>query len=197
VHTTTDASGHYEVTFLAVPGAYLEGSTAEVDSLGGGYENEFRFLRLANADAHQTLDLHPRLITQITAGDSTGVTVVPTDTLCVDGLQDLVDSAGIDFVCRTVRILVPADGALTVELQSVSGISKSLLETEYLTTGAEACASPALDNPRTVGARAGTVFLAHVEMDAFSTVSQTFTLKTSLVPSPQGCGSSSLSRRNR
>jgi hypothetical protein len=175
----TDGVGAYDIRFTAVPGAYYKGAgaTAEVVLVGDGYEAEYRWFRPTTSDAHQTLDLHPRLINQITAGESISVTVTPDDTPCINNLQD-IPGLGPDYVCRTVRILVAAAGVLTVEARPAGGSSPPL-EVETVPEQDDCCLD-GLSNPRTLSVAAGTVVKASIEIPVGSTASQTFTLKTTI-----------------
>ena len=130
---------------------------------------------------HQTLDLHPRLVTQITAGDSTTVTVSPGDTPCINNVQDF-PGLGPDYACRIVRIVAPADGDLTIEaVPTQPGTSIPLLESEIVPTTSSGCCNEDLGNPRTLTVAAGMVVKASVEILAGPGSSQTFILRTTFV----------------
>jgi hypothetical protein len=85
----TDEAGRYQVQFDAKRGAYSRGSTAMVWVKGDGYEIEYGWFRPTTSDSHQTLDLRPRLIRQMTAGEEVSVTVAPDDTPCINNVQDI------------------------------------------------------------------------------------------------------------
>ncbi len=177
----TDGRGAYDLKFTAVPGGYLEGATALVLLVGDGYEEYDRYFRPVTHEAHQALDLHPRLIMQIAAGDSTTVTVSPDDTPCINNVQDF-PGIGPDYACRIVRIVAPVDGDMTIEaVPAQVGTSAPLVETEIVPTAGSGCCDEDLGNPRTLTVAAGTVVKASVEIPAGSGSSQTFVLKTTFV----------------
>ena len=174
VSTTTDSTGKYDVTFDAVQGGYLEGATALVLVAADGYEDEFRWFRPASGARLQTVDLHPRAIRQITAGDTASVTVTPDDTPCINNVQDF-PGLGPDYFCRTVRIVATSAGLLTIDAVPVQdGQPRPQLETEFTTSTGEL-----LGNPRVMTVTAGQVIRANIELLA-GLPAQTFELKTSM-----------------
>lgn len=78
VPAVLDATGRYSAKFSAMPGGYSLRSTAQVVVTATGYEGEYVWFRPTTTDPQQTLDVHPRLIHQISAGESVDVTVAAT-----------------------------------------------------------------------------------------------------------------------
>jgi hypothetical protein len=171
----TDEAGRYQVQFGAKRGAYSRGSTAMVWVKGDGYEIEYGWFRPTTSESHQTLDLRPRLIRQMTAGDAVSVTVAPDDTPCINNVQD-IPAMKPYYTCRAVRILVPGDGILTVEATSAgSGASRPPLEIEGVPEP-DCCF---FGNPLTMTVTAGMVVRVNVEL-VEGLPSQTFTLTTTI-----------------
>jgi carboxypeptidase family protein len=176
--TVADSAGRYDVSFNAPQGRYLEGATALVFVEADGYENEFRWFRPTSAAGLQTLDIHPRAIRQITAGESTSVTVTPDDTPCINNAQDF-PGLGPDYFCRTVRIVASSSGVVTIEAVAQDGQPRPQLETEFTTASGED-----VGNPRVMSVTAGQVVKASIELLA-GLPAQTFELKTSIA-APRG-----------
>jgi hypothetical protein len=156
--TQADSSGKYSLS--AQQG---DGSIWFVSA--NGYENDFQFVRTFSQDFH----LYP--LERLTAGGSTVVTIAPTDSLCVNNVQD-DPTLGPNFVCRTVRVMVATDGTLTVEAIPTQGSARPGLEVE---PGENCC-----QNPTSIPVTAGTDVMVNVEMSAESTTSQSFMLNTSI-----------------
>ena len=174
VSTVADPTGRYDVTFNAVQGGYLEGATALVFTEASGYENEYRWFRPVSAAGLQTLNVHPRAIRQITAGDATSVTVTPDDTACVNNVQDF-PGLGPDYFCRTVRVVAPSSGLLTIEAVPVQdGQPTPQVETEFASGNGED-----MGNPRSITVAGGQVVKVNIELLS-GLPAQTFELKTSM-----------------
>ena len=105
------------------------------------------------------------------------VTVAPDDTLCVNNSQDF-PGLGQDYVCRSVRVVAPSDGIMTLEALPTQGGAHPPLEVE--TVGVSPCCSERMANPTSIQVTAGTEVVVHVEMLLGSTTSQSFTLNTSM-----------------
>ena len=165
--TTTDSSGNYsDAGKLDAGGNYNFTYVSAND-----YESDYRYIR-ATA---QNVRLYR--INRITGGDSTTVTVEADDTLCVNKAQD-TPGVGPDYVCRSVRVVAPSDGVMTLEAVSTHGGTHPPLEVE--TVGAPLCCSERIGNPTSIQLTAGTEVVANVEMVLGSTISQSFTLSTSM-----------------
>jgi hypothetical protein len=119
---------------------------------------------------------HLYRIERITAGDTTSVTVAPDDTVCVNNLED--DATSSDHVCRSVRVVAPSNGTMTLEAVSTQGGAHPPLEVE--TVGVSPCCSERMGNPASIQVTAGTEIVAHVEMASSSTMSESFRLTTSM-----------------
>jgi len=105
------------------------------------------------------------------------VTVAPDDTLCVNNVQDTL-GLGQDYVCRSVRVVAPADGIMTLEALSTQAGARPGLEVE--TVGVSPCCSERMGNPVSIPVSAGTEVVANVEMVYGSAASQSFVLNTSI-----------------
>ena len=178
MYATTDGSGNYRFTGLPAP-AQSSAIVWASDRRPGAaaaqtdhYEPDFRYYRSAS----QNFRLYR--VKLVTAGDSTVVTVTPDDTLCVNNVQDSPGS-GQDYVCRSVRVVAPSDGVMTLEALSTQGGARPGLEVETVGGGPERFGNPILGNPTSIQVTAGTEVVAHVEMVSGST-SQSFTLNTSM-----------------
>jgi hypothetical protein len=165
--TTTDSLGNYSLTGLLDYG----GNHDLTYVAASNYASDYHYIR----GTSQNVRLYR--ITRITAGDSTVVTVTPDDTLCVNNVQDY-PGLGPDYVCRSVRVVAPSDGIMTLEALSTQGGAHPPLEVETL--GAATCCSERLGNPTSIQVTAGTVVVANVEMVLGSTTSQSFSLNTSM-----------------
>jgi hypothetical protein len=105
------------------------------------------------------------------------VTVAPEDTLCVNNVQDS-PGLGQDYVCRSVRVVAPSDGIMTLEAVSTQGGAHPPLEVEAV--GVSPCCSERMGNPTSIQVTAGTEIVVNVEMVLGSTTSQSFTLNTAM-----------------
>jgi hypothetical protein len=172
--TTTDSSGRYRVTGLVDPGLHVNVTSVSAND----YASDVRSVQ----GTSQTVRLHR--IERMVAGDSTVVTVAPDDTLCVNTLQDML-SLGPDYVCRSVRVVAPIDGVMTLEARSTQGGARPPLEVEIVAIvafGKPGCCAERIENPTSMVVTAGTEVVANVEMLSRSTTSQSFTLITSMRP---------------
>jgi hypothetical protein len=172
--TTTDSSGHYRVTGLPDAGLHLNMTSVSANN----YASDVRSIQ----GTAQTVRLHR--IERIVAGDSTVVTVAADDSLCLNNLQDVLGS-GPDFVCRSVRVVAPIDGTMTLEARSTQGGARPPLEVEIVAIvalGKSGCCAERIENPTSVAVTAGAEVVANIEMLSSSTDSQSFTLIASMRP---------------
>jgi hypothetical protein len=165
---TTNSAGNYSVTGLLDAGDEAANITYVS---ANGYASDYRHIR------GTTQNVHLYRIERITAGDSKSVTVAPDDTLCVNNVQD-TPGLGQDYVCRSVRVVAPTDGILTVEALSTQGGAHPPLEVEI--GGTPVDWSGPMRNPTSFQLTAGTEVVVNVEMVSSSTTSQTLTLTTSM-----------------
>jgi hypothetical protein len=174
----TNGAGFYRIGFTAVPNAMAHGSTAFACLRGkSGYTDDCQWIPATTHDAFRSFRLNR--IKRIAAGESTSVTVAPDDTVCVNNVQDS-PGLGQDYVCRSVLIVAPADGLMTVEALPTQGGGRPPLEVE--TRGAAGpCCNERMGNPTSIPVTAGTEVVANIEMAWGSTTSQSFTLNTTLV----------------
>jgi hypothetical protein len=165
--TVTDRSGNYSVAgFLDAGGNFNFTYVAAND-----YASDYRYIRATS----QNVRLYR--VERIIAGDATSVTVAPADTLCVNNVQDS-PGLGQDYVCRSVRVVAPSDGIMTLEAVSTQSGAHPPLEVE--TVGVARCCAERLGNPTSIQVTAGTEVAVSVEMVLGSTTSQSFTLNTSM-----------------
>ena len=101
------------------------------------------------------------------------------DTLCVNNMQDS-PGLGPDYVCRSVRVVAPSAGVMTLEALSTTNGPPPLLQVEIVAGGNGPCCSECLENPTAIPVIAGTEVVAHVEMPFGSDTSHSFTLNTSM-----------------
>ena len=167
--TLTDAAGRYRLT----GGGYSAGIDY-VWASAAGFEPDYRFISAAQT-AVQDFRLYP--IERITAGQAVRVTVDPGDTLCVNNAQDS-PGVGASYVCRTIRVLAPSDGMLTIEVVASDGGERPLVAVE--TTNATVCCNERLENPTSLQVNAGTEIRVSVELPWGSTASRSFVVNTSL-----------------
>jgi hypothetical protein len=167
--STTDSLGNYSVVgFLDAGGNHNFTYVSAND-----YVSDYRYIRATSQNVHLYR------IQRIMAGDSVTVTVAPDDKLCVNNVQD-TPGLGQDYVCRSVRVVAPSDGVMTVEAISTQSGARPPLEVE--TVGVSPCCSERLGNPVSIQLTAGTEVVVNVEMVLGSTASQSFILKTTLAP---------------
>jgi protocatechuate 3,4-dioxygenase beta subunit len=166
---TSDPAGSYSVTG-GLDGGSLGNYTF---ASANGYETDYRFIQTTSRDFH----LRPSQ--RITAGASISVTVSPTDTMCVNNVQDDPFLYGpVVMVCRTVRVVTPSNGLLTVEAVSLDG-SHPQVEAEAVNDG-HCCTLENVGNPWSQQVTVGTEVIVNVEIPSNSATPQTFTLKTSM-----------------
>lgn len=169
----TDGMGRYTVKFDAKLKGYVYGSTATVRvNAGADYEPETRLFKPVGVDPRQTLNFLPRRIRWIRAGESVSVTVGPDDAPCFNNVQD--GSWYVHLVCRTVRLIAPANGVLTAEV-GPAGIDTAKLEMEG--PGDLDCCYQG--NPLSMPVTAGMVIKISVEVVP-GLPSRTFTLTTKI-----------------
>ena len=137
------------------------------------YVSDYRYIRSS------TQDVRLHRIERITAGESKIVTVAPDDTLCVNNVQD-TPGLGPDYVWRSVFVVAPNDGAVTIEAVSAQNGTHPPLEAE--TRGISPCCSERMGNPTTFHVTTGTLIVVNVEMLSNSTSPQSFVVNTSLSP---------------
>jgi hypothetical protein len=167
---TTDASGNY-----TLPGHLDNGDASIAWAVADGYEVFVRYIRTSLSQSFQL-----RRIERISAGDRWSVTVRPDDSLCFNNLQDpSFERPGAGFLCRTVRVISPADGVIALEAVSTQDGTHPPLEVEALKSSP--CCFEQMGNPVSIKVRAGMEVLVNVQMPERSTVSQSFIVTTSML----------------
>ncbi len=167
--TATDSLGNYSVAGFLDAGGNHDFTYVSAND----YVSDYRYIRATS----QSVQLYR--IKRIMAGDSVMMTVAPNDSLCVNNVQD-TPGLGQDYVCRSVRVVAPRDGVMTVEALETQSGARPPLEVE--TVGVSPCCSERLGNPASIQLTAGTEVVVNVEMFLGSTASQSFSLKTTLAP---------------
>jgi hypothetical protein len=148
------------------------GSLSNTQVVASGYEGDTRYIRGTSQD----VKLYR--IERIIAGESTTVTVRSDDSLCNNNLQ--TPGFGSKEICRTVRVIAPSDGRMTLEAVSTESGKHARLEVEAIST--TPCCAERIENPTSVQVRAGAEVLASVEIASSSSASESFTLFTSMSP---------------
>jgi hypothetical protein len=169
--TTTDGSGTYGVAGSLVwrgPRGIHDFALAVAD----GFFIDYHYI---TATTH---DIRLRRIERIVAGESTKVTVSPDDTLCVNNMQDY--GPPWDYVCRTVLVVAPGTGAITIDAVSTQNGSHPVLEVE--TRGVLPCCSERLENPTTLRVSAGIEVAVSVQLPSTSRASQSYVVNTAFSP---------------
>jgi len=169
--TTSDSSGHYSLT------GYLDiGDSSITYAFADGYQQSGQYIRGILSQS-----FHLYRMERIVGGDSWSVTVRPSDSLCNNNLQEpSFGLPGSGFVCRTVRVVAPRDGVMTLDAVSTQDGTHPTLEVEAL--GGSPCCFERLENPTSLKVTAGMEVMVNVELPERATTSQSFRLTTSIVP---------------
>jgi hypothetical protein len=172
----TDGAGFYRIVFAAVPGLMAHGTTAFACLQSrADYAGDCQWVGTTSSAISQNFRTYR--LKRITAGESTPVMIAPDDSVCDNNAQD---TPGLqDYVCRSVRIVVPTDGVITVEALPADGGARPQLEVEVV-SGNGPCCSAQLRNPTSLRVTAGTEILANVEMLWGSTTSRSLIVNTTL-----------------
>jgi hypothetical protein len=164
VVVVTDGAGFYRLDFNANRDRVGFVATAKAES--PGHDTAYYNIRPeVSTSQNVSQNIHLYRIKRISAGESTVLTVVPGDSFC--------GSNSSEFVCRTVHIVAPSDGLMTIEsvgLLNVVGPNG---------TGGSCC-----DDTASIRVTAGAEVVANIGVFAPSGTfldSQSFLLNTSLV----------------
>jgi hypothetical protein len=170
----TDAAGYYRINFTAAPAGYA-GSVAFARANKDGYEADNRWFRAETYGSH-ILNFHLYRSRRLTAGETTTVAIAPDDSICFNNFHDS-PGLGPDYICRTVRIMAPIDGVMTIEaISDANGIHPSLT-VETVNASASVWR---FENPTSIPVSAGTEVMANIELPARSSTRESFTLKTAM-----------------
>jgi hypothetical protein len=162
---TTDSSGNYSVAGLLAAGSNSGFTYVSAQN----YVSDYRYIQ-----GRTVQNVRLNRVERIVAGESTRVTIAPEDTLCLNNAQDTL-GLGPDYLCRSVFVVAPTDGAVTIEAVSTRDGAHPPLEVEESPGGSDA----RMGNPTTIQVSAGTVIVVNVEMPASSTSAQSFVVNTS------------------
>ena len=113
---------------------------------------------------------------RITAGETITVAVGPDNSICLNNVRDF-PGLGLDYICRTVRIVAPIDGVMTIEATSVANGTHPSLAVETVNASSDVWR---LENPTSIPVAAGTEVMANIEMSASSATRESFTLMTKI-----------------
>ena len=159
---STDATGGYAIRFTANP--LGNGFVARAQVAAAGYEEYWRSLMAVSSGTTVVQDFRLHRITRMTAGDAIPLSVPP----------DIGDCRGwVAQVCAIVRVTVPKDGNLRVEV--VPGNANTA------TPPVEACCvrgDEVAGNPMTLPVAAGVELEVRVGMPSSYTSTQSFLVKT-------------------
>lgn len=167
----SDGMGQY-----AIDGLLDLGPLATGHNLGMAFADQYETSAQYVRGTHQDFVLRP--IQHIDLGVPTPVTVAPTDTLCLNNMQDPTFGPP-NFECRTVRVIAPTDGLVTIEALSAAGAHPPL-EVEAVELP---CCDERIANPTTIHANAGGEIIINVEIPDGSTASQSFVVTASVASS--------------
>jgi hypothetical protein len=165
VSSTTDRSGAYRMEFEA--NRNWADRVGYVQAESAGHDTASYDILSGPLSQNASQNLHVYRIRRITAGESTVLTVAPGDAACGDSDQ---------FVCRTVHIMAPANGTMTLEAVPTSPAVDAGLETVGRNSPYRCCEPTA-----SIRVTAGAEIFANIGMSATSTASQSFVLRTSQV----------------
>jgi hypothetical protein len=145
--TRTDAQGRYQMDIEAVRDAFHKPWLSNIVGFGFArvdtreYPDDFQFLTSATSTVVRNFRLN-RFV-QLAADDSATVTFRPDDSVCRDDFQATL--------CRTLRITVPADGTLTVNVAPLHGAATAYVSVLADTDVACPCASATVSYPMKAG----------------------------------------------
>jgi hypothetical protein len=172
VRATTDSTGHYSVTFDAVPDA-IDGGVAFASVGKAGYEIHYHYIFVDTTTAEFDLTMLP--IVQISAGQTIEVTVTANNSICVNNFQDSHPwPLAYEWVCQAVQVIPATSGTATIELLPNSGTNSGVqleVETDNIVKG--------FDLTQTVPVQAGQLVGVAVEIP-YGSSDRTFTLVTSI-----------------
>jgi hypothetical protein len=173
VVVVTDGAGFYRLDFAANRDA--GGFIARVKAESPGHDTAYYNIRPeVSTSQNASQNIHLYRIKRISAGESTVMTLLPSDTLCGGNTSE--------SVCRKVHIVAPSDGLMTIEIVPTPS-------TGAYSLGAQVVGGPPGffcgddDDLCSIPVTAGADVVATIGIFFFWTFpdSQTFLLKTSLV----------------
>jgi hypothetical protein len=195
-YATADSEGKFSVDVLAVPLAstprdlndaialvFTDGPLTQFsETQPPEYVYDYRYV-LASRTTDLRLQLHRSR--QIVAGEALQMNISPDDPVCTNNVQDM-HPWPVEWVCRTVYVLPPADGVLTIYAGACQPICLPVgLEAELSPWSSSAYyysiypATGTLEMPVVAGLPAR----VHVEIP-WGSPAQSFILRTSFTPAP-------------
>jgi hypothetical protein len=170
IFLATDAAGFYRAEFEAMRDAV--GGVGNVVVEHSGYENNARYLGPA-VPQEMTQNFHLYRIRRIAPGESVALTVRPNDPSCgFDG----------EWICRTVRIITPRAGTLTVTLTSHNPQNETGLEVFQRVPAGVSFRPRCCARHVEIEAEAGAEVVANVLVWWDTKAPHAFTLTTGLLP---------------
>jgi hypothetical protein len=160
----TDGSGFYSLDIKSMGNIGAGSIVGWVSVASAGHDSSYNYLMPASGSQNILQNVHVYRIKRITVGESTSLTVVLGDSACGDSEE---------FVCRTVHIVAPTDGVMTIEAVPTPSAANAGLQ---IVGRGQCCSLTAA-----VSVAAGTEVIANIGMWWTSTASQSFVVNTSLV----------------
>jgi len=167
VEVVTDGAGFYRLDFDANRDA--GGFIARVKAESPGHDTAYYNIRQLPTSQNASQNIHLYRIKRISVGESTVMTLLTSDSLCGSNTSE--------FVCRTLHMVAPSDGLMTIEI--VPTPSAGIYSLGMRVVGVNGTGS-CCDNPISIPVTAGAEVVATIGM--FWTQPDTsFPLNTSLV----------------
>lgn len=115
ISVKSDSDGKFSADVTAVrfqsgPPGMADAFAMVLTSKDSAYDFDYRYVQ-ASAVSDMRITLHRRR--QIVAGDSVEITIAPDDAICLNNVQDM-HPWPVEWVCRTIYILPPADGTVII-----------------------------------------------------------------------------------
>ena len=151
VVVVTDGAGFYRLDFDANRDA--GGFIARVKAESPGHDTAYYNIRQVSTSQNASQNIHLYRIKRISVGESTVMTVLTSDSLCGGNTSE--------FVCRTVHIVAPSDGLMTIEIVPTPSAGVYSLAMHVVgVNGAGSCC----DNPISIPVTAGAEVVATIGM---------------------------------
>jgi hypothetical protein len=167
VVVVTDGAGFYRLDFQANPDR--DGFVATVKAESPGHDTVYYNIRPDSTSQNASQNIHLYRIKRISAGESTVLTLLTSDTLCGSNTSE--------FVCRTVHIVAPSDGLITITTTPPA----ANLGFQIAVEGPNGMGGSCCEDTASIRVTAGEEVVANVAMFWTSPDSQSFLLNTSLV----------------
>jgi len=184
----SDSNGRFVADMLSFPGvmrgpAGTGDAIAFIDFVGyPGYDSDARYVLASAASADSDFRIRLYRKRQIVAGDSLVVTISPDNSICNNNTQDM-HPWPIEWVCRTLWVLPPGDGLLTITATSTdASVAPPGLEAEPTDWSTQYFSIYPTTGTLTFPVSRGVLQRVNVEIPWGSSRAQSFVVKTTLVP---------------